>query len=193
MNGKANFAGVILAGGKSSRMQTDKALLTLSGQTMLERKRALLESLGAKKVVVCRNESEYLNDITPHQGPMGGIHSVLEHFKRSKTIKFLLILPVDMPLLDEPLLSHLLNNGLAMQCPLHFDNYQLPLFIPNNEDLRKLAKRVANAEDDRSIRRFLNFNAASCLRITQEQKLLNTNDPSQWQHALTLHNDHQRN
>lgn len=182
---KSKFAGIVLAGGKSSRMKTDKALLEINGQSMLARKVALLESLGAEKVVVSRNENDFVSDLVLEKGPMGGIYSALESLKKDKDIQFVLVVPIDMPLLDKSLLEEILNAGLAMQCPTYFEGHQLPLFLPINDDIKKLVKRIALSDSDRSIKRLLNFATSDRIVTGQLGKLVNTNDPVQWQAALT--------
>ena len=46
--------GLVLAGGKSSRFGSDKALALYEGMTFLERATSLLEALNLKPVVVTR-------------------------------------------------------------------------------------------------------------------------------------------
>lgn len=114
--------GVVLAGGRSSRMGQDKALLELSdGTTLLERQLRRLSSL-LPKVVLSVRDRDYaflqkrltacgrvrlLPDETNEVGPLGGIASALgeaarEHFAG------ILVLPCDMPLITEGLLARLI-------------------------------------------------------------------------------------
>lgn len=180
--------GVILAGGRSSRMGQDKALLTVNNETMLSRTQQLLHSLGAKEVLVARNEPGCLNDIYPGGGPMAGIHSALVATKpkKNKVPVALLIVPIDMPLLDNNLLAELISCGKAMQCPLHFNEQQLPLFLPNTLDTRDYAELVASSKNDRSIKRFLNIIASAKINHNEQEKFLNTNNVEQWQQAVNV-------
>ena len=77
-----NTIGVILAGGASSRMGQDKALLTISQSTMLTRTYQLLLEASVSKVVISRNDGEagHFPDLYPGKGPLSGIHSAAMRF-----------------------------------------------------------------------------------------------------------------
>ncbi|MEW6981404.1 molybdenum cofactor guanylyltransferase [Colwelliaceae bacterium 6471] len=183
--GKANkLYGVILAGGKSSRMGKDKATLSIDNETMLERNTKLLESIGVDQVVISRNEPGYLADLYPGHGPMAGIHSALNDTKCITKDNALIIVPIDMPLLDHQLLTELVNCGQAMHCALYFSDYQLPLYLPNTMGNRDYAELVAKSDQDRSIKRFLNIINSASIKTTAIDKLHNMNNIEQWQQAV---------
>jgi molybdenum cofactor guanylyltransferase len=106
------FDAAILAGGRSSRMGRDKALLTVSGRTLLDRQVELCWSLGPGAVWVSgRAEDELrgvraraLPDDAPHQGPLGGLATVLGASRAAHV----LVLAVDMPAVTAQLLTGLL-------------------------------------------------------------------------------------
>lgn len=181
------FVGVVLAGGKSSRMGTDKALLAIDNLSMLDRSKALLEEVGAAKVVVCRNEfsAGLLPDIYPAQGPLSGIHAAI--FETELPI---LVIPVDMPLLESEALSLILKAGLASQSVCHYQHHPLPIFIPNTKETRSYLEQTLSCHSgDKSkvsIKRFLSCLGSVALTPTKEQSLANANTPEQWQHYLTL-------
>ncbi len=93
-------AGFVLAGGKSRRMGTDKALLAWNGQTLLEHMTGLLHGVCDPVQVVGRDD---LPDSVPDLGVIGGIATALEH----TTTENNLIVAVDLPLLTHRLLKHL--------------------------------------------------------------------------------------
>lgn len=83
-----DVAGVILAGGKSSRMGIDKAMLILSpdGRTLIERAAGKLSSLFERLLVVTNSPEAHAflglpmaGDRHFGRGPLAGIHSALEH------------------------------------------------------------------------------------------------------------------
>lgn len=92
--------GVVLAGGKSSRMGCDKALLQIDGQTLLERATATLAPHCEQIVVSGRMAEGLLSipDTRPGDGPMGGLATIAEaldvHFPQVETV---LLAPCDMP------------------------------------------------------------------------------------------------
>lgn len=113
MSPPRDFDAAVLAGGRSRRMGTDKALLRISGATLLARQVALCDSLGARRVWVSGRtpaqleglDASALPDDAPGRGPLGGIATVL----RASRAPHLLVLAVDMPLLDTALLGRLLR------------------------------------------------------------------------------------
>tara|TARA_R110002072_G_scaffold92350_1_gene205633 strand:+ start:2511 stop:3077 length:567 start_codon:yes stop_codon:yes gene_type:complete len=141
------LAGLILAGGQSSRMGRDKALLEWQGETLLSRARALLRSAGVDRVYVGgrTDQPDGLPDNQPHAGPARAIldaasllHGRCDH---------MLVIPVDMPLLGPELLTPLLeaNPGKARS----WQDHPLPALIP------VAACRALNSDDIHSIKRLL--------------------------------------
>lgn len=72
---------VILAGGKSSRMGSDKALLEYQGETFLSHLQQVMNDFDEKLLSrnLNSNESSWvqISDIHQEIGPMGGLHSAL--------------------------------------------------------------------------------------------------------------------
>ena len=79
-----DIEGYILVGGASSRMGTDKSLLTLGGETFTRRiARALGTVAGSVSVVSAREEHAgadwpLVRDLLPGKGALGGIHAALK-------------------------------------------------------------------------------------------------------------------
>lgn len=102
------FSAVILAGGKSSRMGCDKALLQLDGQSLLARQIGLVRSIGASEVFISsRKDADYpasgccvLQDRYDDAGPLAGIERALD----AASLPLLLVLAVDMPGMSADLL-----------------------------------------------------------------------------------------
>lgn len=107
-----NFSAVILAGGKSLRMGTDKAFLQLQGQLLLERQIQLAREIGAKEVFISgRPYTDYspfdcdvLHDRFTEAGPLAGMECALATINS----ELLLVLAVDMPGLTNCFLTQLL-------------------------------------------------------------------------------------
>lgn len=104
--------GVILAGGLSTRMGHDKALLRVEGHRVLERNRALLEKVCGQTLIVARNAEQAVSfelptarivtDLIPDCGPLGGIHTAFAHADDD-----LLVLACDLPYIEHALLDRL--------------------------------------------------------------------------------------
>jgi molybdopterin-guanine dinucleotide biosynthesis protein A len=100
----------ILAGGKSTRMGTDKAFVLLDGQTLLDRMLELVRSVCAEvRIVGDRAKfAEFaptVEDIFPGCGPLGGIHAAL----RSSQTDLNLMIAVDMPFVSAAFLELLIG------------------------------------------------------------------------------------
>ena len=101
---------VILVGGKSSRMGTNKAFLELKGKTFIELQIELLREM-FDEISISANtpsEYEYLNlpifkDIYPGKGPLGGIYTSLINSSSLHTF----MLACDMPFVGPELIRHL--------------------------------------------------------------------------------------
>jgi len=102
----------VLAGGRSTRMGTNKALLEVDGAGMLRRTAALLRPLVGELFIVADYAEPYADlglpvvpDIFPGRGPAGGIHAALRHAAHP----FVLCAACDMPYLGRRLLELLLG------------------------------------------------------------------------------------
>lgn len=101
---------VILAGGKSSRMGTNKAFLKLKGKTFIELQIELLREMFDDIFIsaVTSLEYEYLNlpifkDVYPGKGPLGGIYTSLINSDSFHTF----MLACDMPFVGLELIKYL--------------------------------------------------------------------------------------
>jgi molybdenum cofactor guanylyltransferase len=113
-----SIAAFVLAGGRSSRMGSDKALLSLGDQTLLERTLRMVSTITSKVRVVGPRVrygqfAETVEDIYEGCGPLGGIHAAL----KATDSDLNLMLSVDMPLMSAPFLNWLIQqaaNGREM-------------------------------------------------------------------------------
>jgi molybdenum cofactor guanylyltransferase len=108
-----NFTGIILAGGKSQRMGTDKGLLPLNGKPFITHIYDAMKPIFGDNIVLVSSNSDYdafgynrIEDLIADKGPIGGLYTAL---KQSKT-KLNLVLSVDVPLITTELLQWLVDN-----------------------------------------------------------------------------------
>jgi molybdopterin-guanine dinucleotide biosynthesis protein A len=106
------ITGVILAGGKSTRYGTNKALAELHGIRLIDRVVHVMASLFEHLVLVTNTPHEYsylglpmVEDIIKGLGPIGGIHSGLEAISDETGF----FVACDMPYLNENLLRHMVS------------------------------------------------------------------------------------
>jgi len=109
-----SLTGFILAGGQSSRMGTDKALLQLNGETLLARALRLVGAVCAEARIVgsvarLSGYEAVVEDIFPNRGPLGGIHAAL----KSSGTELNLVLAVDLPLIEVRFLDYLVARACA--------------------------------------------------------------------------------
>jgi molybdopterin-guanine dinucleotide biosynthesis protein A len=114
MKNASDLAAFVLAGGKSTRMGTDKAFLKIGSRTLLEHALSLAGSLTTDVRIVGNPEtfSRYaftVADIFPERGPLGGIHAAL----MSSGSDLNLVLSVDTPFIPEPFLRYLVEQARA--------------------------------------------------------------------------------
>jgi molybdopterin-guanine dinucleotide biosynthesis protein A len=111
-------AAVILNGGKSSRMGSDKSQLIIEGQTLLERAVHLVSAMANQVYVSGRVNAgslPTLPDFAENIGPMGGILGALESLPEQDRILFI---PVDMPFLTRETLSNLIEASTSISSAL---------------------------------------------------------------------------
>ena len=188
--------GVVLAGGKSSRMGENKANLLRENQDMLSYSKSLLNAVGSSQVIVSGGE-QGIKDLVADMGPLGGIQSIIEQFKPQA----LLILPVDLPLMTSNELLALKQVGELSQQACYFTDHYLPLYLPVNafveqffqQPLSVMKPQVATQKahgkrnlSGPSVRSLLAQVPHKAITPKNSQCLFNTNTPEQWQQAKQL-------
>jgi molybdopterin-guanine dinucleotide biosynthesis protein A len=104
----------ILAGGKSSRMGTDKALMAWRRRTLLETSLDLARALTREVLIVGDREKftsygPVVEDTFRERGPLAGIHAAL----RASATDLNLVLAVDLPFVELKFLKYLLSQARA--------------------------------------------------------------------------------
>lgn len=193
--------GVVLAGGRSSRMGQDKALLELlDGTTLLECQLRRLLSLVPEVVLSVRDRNyaflqkrltacgrvRLLPDETDEVGPLGGIASALGKAEREH-FAGVLVLPCDMPLITEGLLARL--TGFWHEAPetlvtaLEESSGRVyPLSAVWSVEALPFVRK-ALVSGDYSLRRAVDGKYWRTLVLAPEEDVLlaNANTPQEWQ------------
>jgi molybdenum cofactor guanylyltransferase len=104
-----DITGIILAGGKSSRMGSDKGLLLLNGSMLITHIIEAIKPL-VKHIIIVSNYTDYdafgfkrVNDLIEDSGPLAGLYSGLYHSKTENN----LVLSCDVPLIKPFVLEQL--------------------------------------------------------------------------------------
>ncbi len=140
--GLSDAVGFVLAGGRSTRMGVDKALVPFCGRPLLEHALALLREAGLSATIAGARSAlsgfaPVVDDSEPGRGPLTGVCTAL----RSCTARRAVFVPVDLPLLPASLIRYLLHharvtgrivtvaslNGFAQTFPVVVDREALPV------------------------------------------------------------------
>lgn len=107
-------AGFVLAGGRSSRMGSDKALVEFRGRPLMAHALGILQGAGLQASIAGSSAGNgagfegfapVIADAEPGLGPLGGICSALG----SAEVRWAVFVPVDQPLMPAGLVKYLLN------------------------------------------------------------------------------------
>ncbi len=111
MRDKHNTTGIILAGGKSTRMGSDKGFVLYNDATFMSHVIAALQPF-VSEIIIVSNHSEYdifklkrVKDKFEDAGPLAGLYSGLENSETEKNI----VLSCDIPLINKTVLKVLVE------------------------------------------------------------------------------------
>lgn len=174
------FTGVVLAGGRSSRMGRDKAMLDFRGRPLLDHMLALLEQAGARETLVSGDRAGYrcVRDEVPGEGPVGGIAAVIDGYAGP-----CLFVPVDMPLLTPGLLRSLVS-ALHDATSARFTGHILPWAVLVDDAARNAVHRSAAARGpSRSVHAMQAAIGVIDIAVEEDGAFLNLNTPDDWRAA----------
>ena len=107
------FTVAIMAGGKSSRMGTDKAFIGLQGKPIIEHVLARIADIGQVETLLVTNRPDsyahlalpMIADVIPGKASLGGIYTAIQ---ASKT-PHIMVIACDMPFLNAGLLRYMVK------------------------------------------------------------------------------------
>ncbi|HMN67748.1 MAG TPA: molybdenum cofactor guanylyltransferase [Bdellovibrionales bacterium] len=185
-----SMMGVILAGGKSTRMKQDKAMLNFGGIGLLQRQFAMLESLlGRGNVIVSGDRPDYphVKDMDSSLGPLEGLRSVSHSLLNKGQICPLLVVPVDMPFMTPHGLNRLIH--AASDEPMtKFRGRTLPLVVNKPlvvfEAIEKM-KAGADTARESSFKNLFKKIEVQEIEAEPEHFFANINTPEDWDATLS--------
>ena len=188
-SGPVRVCPVVLAGGQSSRMGQDKALLKLSnGRTMLEQAKSQfaqmrpVSGIEMMSALVSGRRPGGIPDQADAAGPLGGLQAIYRHLQQwDLPCDALLVVPVDMPLLTPGLLQRLCVAGQAVEQAVCFGNYYLPCWLPLGQRCRNYLDAAAAGNAIASMRALFGF--IGCMQLPEPEGdwHLNLNRPEDYQ------------
>jgi molybdenum cofactor guanylyltransferase len=166
MEHKIKACGVILAGGQSSRMGANKALLEFGGEPLIGRVARQFTTWFEQVVVVTNTPDQYTflnlpmtSDRIPGLGPLGGLEAGLT----ASRFEHAFFAACDMPFLNEGLIRYLVAQapGYDIVVPRIGDEYEpmhaiyarscLPVITANLDERRLKLLRIFDAVRVRTV------------------------------------------
>ena len=118
------ICGIVLAGGRSSRLGRDKARVMIDGRTLLERTLDLVKEFCPTTFCVGRDiraqgiKDSWMMDDIPGMGPMGGIITALKNLDRP-----CLVLACDLPRMKPHIIRELIRCRNTFGFTQHMTTY----------------------------------------------------------------------
>ncbi len=191
------MTGILLAGGKSRRMDKDKAFIDFQGKKLYEYPLSVLKKF-CPEILISSSDKRFENtnfpvipDITGDIGPLGGIYTCLRKAKNDKA----LILSCDIPFINPEFIKLLIINSRNQTISLGINKNKMPEPLMAVYD-KKILNRIEDMikRGDFKIRRlfkvgkikyldplmfgfdpdklFFNVNSPSDLKEAEKQKII---------------------
>lgn len=175
------MVGLVLAGGRSSRMGRDKAMLPWCGGTLLAHMQQRLRDAGMTRVIVsgAYPHCDAVPDRFADRGPLGGLASVADALPDGP----MLVVPVDMPLVSAALLRSLREYPAHAAC-VCFPTHPLPLRLTlDTVSRRALAVLLEGPASGRSLRALHTALRGEYLALPThwQEQLRDADTPAAWQ------------
>lgn len=196
-NDKLTITGVLLTGGESRRMGTNKALLEFGGRTLIEKNLDVLSQICSEVLISSRDEELYngygyevVTDAIKGKGPLGGIYTVLQKAQ----YELLFLAACDMPFLNKDAIRILYKEiGDFDAVVPHVAGRLHPLHALYHKRLALLVEEKIQGDklrltDVLSECRTKVFKLDSSQEISQkrliERSVLNANTPEEWENLV---------
>ena len=157
-----NIAGVVLAGGKSSRFGSDKSQLIIKGKPIIQLQLEKLAKAGCTPLFVITHPKKRsdaltlprsvtnLRDLHPNLGPIGGLHAALHAIQPRKsfaaTTDAIFLLACDMPLITAKTMRKIIaafEPHLDAVVPIHDGNLEPLCAVYSRRILPAIERRIA--------------------------------------------------
>ncbi len=183
---KHTIPAIIFAGGKSSRMGQDKALLPFANCNTLSEFQYKRLSVLFDKVYISSKEEKFDFDVTiitdqyEESSPLVGIISVFETLKENEVF----ILSVDAPFVSVEIIGTLLNQGKECDAVIAESSSGVqPLCGLYRRSLLPLAKRHLE-EGNHRLNALLKKANTQFITFKEDEAFTNLNHPHEYENAL---------
>jgi len=190
MKRSERYSLLLLAGGKSKRMGTDKAELILEGKTFLTHMLEKVGALGITDRYISGHDPKGEEAVTvwdefTDRGPLGGIHACMKVLKTP----YCLVLPVDAPTLPVEILEKLLcahEDALDKEKVLIWEHGERkePLIALYPVSMMETIEHLIK-EGSAPVFRALDVWGYECCRLEMEnEEIINVNTPELYKKIL---------
>jgi len=191
MNENINITAVIFAGGKSSRMGTDKALLPFNGfNTLVEFQHNRLSKIFNKVIISWKSEkvkfgAESILDkkkFSKISAPTIGLFSILENAESDYTF----IISVDTPFFGQDEISQLMaeiHNNFDVICPITENGVEPLVAIYHKRVFKKIEYMIKARNYKLSL--LLQHLDTRYVKIENKKAFTNLNYPTEYKRAIS--------
>lgn len=183
-----DVVGVVLIGGKSSRMGKDKASLMFNSLRLVDHIAKILTSSGVRKIINSGIIEGYesVPDLVKNKGPVSGICSSIIHCQKNH-FTTAIIIPVDMPLISSEVINFMIES-LGDSEFTHFEEKPLPLVVRISDSIANFCVKTnqnLSSGKEMSVKYFLRNFTTLAIPVPQNlvKNLINTNTPEEWERA----------
>lgn len=189
------ICGVILAGGKSSRMGKNKALLDINGKPVIEIIKSELSTCTDQVIIISNQPEEYqflqvpiYSDRYPGEGPLAGIESALYHVDT----EWFFITACDMPFIQAEVFQYLYeqSSGYDAVVPIYEGQihplsslYHRSVLPVIQQQLNKQQRQVKSFFDLICVNYVKDFNLPKTIL---DRHFFNMNRPEEYQQAKSI-------
>ena len=194
---KSDITGVILAGGKSSRIGSDKSFLNISGEQFISRILSTMQSVFSEVIISTNNSEPYkifgvelVQDIISSIGPLSGIYSTLKYADTEK----IFVSSCDMPLIDADIIKNILNINTDAQVILPVINLipQYDFGIYEKSILPQIENLISSRDEKVSLKKLIPLVKTTLIKVEElpaynEWTFLNINTIENYQRLKEMH------
>jgi len=198
-------SGIILAGGKNTRMGVEKSFLKIGGRPIIEIITAALKPLTGEIIIISNNPGLYagygnmvVQDVFPGHGPLGGIHAGLLHTANRTA----LVTACDTPFVSANLARLLIEQSAGYDLVIpRYRGFLEPLFALYNKScldffelsLKKDHNKITRILEDLVLKglkiRYLEEEELRAAETNLEKTFLNVNTPADLARAQNMAGD----
>ncbi len=173
---KNPFSALLLAGGLSSRMGSDKAFLSYQGNPLWLHQLEKFKVIGAEKIFISRGSGQsdwecdetFVWDRFEQAGPMGGILAGMEVAQN----KWMMVLAVDLPMISVSVLQNLVAAASEDGGAVYWNKSYFEPLVALYPTILKKEIQDSLEKGDRSIQRLLR-------KWVEEKKMISIEIPSE--------------